>query len=87
MTVSLLPLALVVALGSAVTLRLMVGQGSRGAARPASPSRSEVNRDIERRLDLAVNGPSLTCGAPRPARSRAVPPPSCSSPEPWREKQ
>ena len=93
MTVSLLPLALVVAFGSALTLRLMLGPGGGPEARPAPVSRSEMNRDIERRLDLAVNGPSAACDAVRPDRlsaHRAAPfiPPShpCPSPERWREK-
>ena len=86
MTVSLLPLALAVALGSAVTLRLMAGQGSPTEAPPAPPSPSEVNREIERRLDLVVNGPAPTCGALRRAQSRPSPAPPCPSPESWREK-
>ncbi len=74
---SLPPLALVVALGTAVTMRLMLDHGDRSETRPVAAGRCEMNRDIERRLDLVVNGrPSL-----------APPPQTCPSPEPWREKQ
>ncbi len=77
MTPSLLPLALVVALGTAVTLSLMLDHGDRSEARPVAAGRCEMNRDIERRLDLAVNGSSTFIPPPKP----------CPSAEPWREKQ
>ena len=92
MTVSLLPLALVVAFGSALTLRLILGPGGGPEAQPAPVSRSEMNRDIERRLDLAVNGPSAACDlAPgrfsTPHAAPLVRPSQpCPSPERWREK-
>lgn len=96
MTVSLLPLGLVVAFGSALTWRLWLGHDGRSEAQPAAVSHSETNRDIERRLDLVVNGPIHPCAAIRRASeglivSDASPftprPRPCPSPEPWREKQ
>lgn len=74
MTASLLPVALLIALGSALTLR-SIAHGNRGQAQPTAIARCEANRDIERRLDLAVN-PSRLSSAPKP----------CPSIERWREK-
>jgi hypothetical protein len=94
MTTSLLPLGLVVVFGSALTLRLWLGHGGKSEAQPAAVSRSEANRDIERRLDRAVNGPSPGCGVARKDPDRLSPsdappyiprPQVCSSPERWRE--
>ncbi len=76
MTASVLPVALLIALGSALTLRSMLVHEHRSAAPPAPIGRCEMNRDIERRLDLAVNGPSPLIPAPKP----------CPSPERGREK-
>ena len=94
MAASLLPLGLVVAFGSALALRVMMTNGIRNEAQTTPASRSEMNRDIERRLDLVVNGPSPGCGGSHkgPARIAAsvtslnLPHPQpCSSPERWRE--
>ena len=71
MTTGLLPLAMVIALGSAVTVGLVRARDRARVARAVPANRSEVNRDIERRLDLVVNG---------------VPPRPSPSPYPWREK-
>jgi len=75
MTASLLPVALLIALGSALTLTSMLVHESRRGAQPAPIGRCEMNRDIERRLDLVVN-PSPLGPAPKP----------CPSAELWREK-
>lgn len=84
MNATLLPLGLVVAFGSALTLRLLVGHGTADEAQPVPASRSEMNREIERRLDLAVNGP---CPIPPADASPYIPRPQpCSSPEPWRAR-
>ena len=76
MTASVLPVALLIALGSALTMRSMLAHERRSEAPPVPMGRCEMNRDIERRLDLAVNGPSPLSPAPKP----------CPSPERWREK-
>jgi len=75
MTASLLPVALLIVLGSALTMRSMLAHERRSEAPPAPLARCEAQRDIERRLDLAVNGPSPRSPAPKP----------CPSPERWRE--
>ena len=75
MTASLLPLSLMVALGSALTITLVMSHGSRPGAQPAPTSHRPMNCDIERRLDLVVNGPSM-----------APPPHPCPTPEPRRAK-
>jgi hypothetical protein len=88
MTASLFPLGVAVALG-ALTLRLALTHGSRIETQSAA-SRIAMNRDIERRLDLAVNGPSAapptirTCPGPLPPcepRSFVSPAQPCASPE------
>jgi hypothetical protein len=93
MTGSLLPLALVVALGSAFTMRLVTDHN--GRTEPAAVSHSAMNRDIERRLDLVVNGPSQGCGPARKSIGRLPPsdaftniphPQPCASPENWKER-
>lgn len=95
MTASLLPLGLVIAFGSALTLRLLAEPGIRSGAGNPPPARSETNRAIERRLDRAVNGPPADCvTTPRPldpllfphASRSVLQPQPCSSPEPWRRK-
>ncbi len=93
MTASPIPLALVIAFGSALSVRLLVDPGARSGREDRSPVRSEANRDIERRLDRVVHGPSVDCGATRrapaplsPDVSLSIPQPQpCSSPEPWRK--
>lgn len=95
MTPSLLPLSLAVALGSALTLTMMTNHGRTGEAPLVPVDRREINRDIERRLDLVVNGSSLPCAAIRRTPGSLAPPDSspltpraqpCPSPERWREK-
>jgi hypothetical protein len=95
MTSSLLPLSLAVALGAALTVRLMTSHGPKGEVQPVPADRGEMNRDIERRLDLVVNGPSLPCAAIRRTPGPLAPPDAspftpraqpCPSPERWREK-
>ena len=76
MTASVLPVALLIALGSALTMGSILAHERRSAAQPAPMGHCEMNRDIERRLDLAVNGRSPLSPAPKP----------CPSPERWREK-
>jgi hypothetical protein len=77
MTTSLLPVALVIVLGSALTMRSALAHQRRSDPPPVTINRCEMNRDIERRLDQAVNGRSLPISTLKP----------CPSTEPWREKQ
>ncbi len=76
MAASALPVALLLALGSALTIKSMLVHQPRSEAQPLRVGRCEMNRDIERRLDLVVNGRSPLIPSPKP----------CPSPEPWREK-
>ena len=94
MTTRILALGLLAAVGSAMTVRLAPGHGWESEI-PLDPAgRSEMlNRDIERRLDLVVNGPSTECTTIRnppvafhpPGATRFITHPApCPSPEPWR---
>ena len=93
MTSRFLAIGLLATLGTGLTAKVAPGHG-RGPDVPLDPaSRSELNREIERRLDLAVNGRPAGCSEirepsgpfhpPRATRFVAQAPP-CSSPEPWR---
>jgi hypothetical protein len=76
MTASVLPVALLIVLGSALTMRSILVHEPRREARPAPSGRCEMNREIERRLDSVVNGSSPLSPTPKP----------CPSPESWRKK-
>ena len=79
MTTGLLSLGLVVTLASGLSLSLMRIRAAVGEAHLAAV-RSDLNRDLERRLDLAVNGTSTACVAVRIPLAHP-----CPSPQPWRE--
>jgi len=93
MTSRLVVLGVLTALGSLTTAGLVSSHGPRPDPPLDPESRREMNRDIERRLDLVVNGTPPQCSVIRnspgpvhaPGAFRFLPRPQpCSSPEPWR---
>ena len=69
MNTASLSTGLTLALGSALTFAAFIGGGGRGPASPTFDSSS--NRELERRLDLVVNGSGGSTAKPRPASSLA----------------
>ena len=63
---------LTLALASALTFAIFLGGGGDGPASSERPLQNSANREIERRLDLAVNGSGPRAIAARPVSSVAA---------------